>query len=75
MKDEKLFLETDFTLVDLTKIKYQLQLNGWIIESLNNNVSIYESKDDFDWNDPMCEKSDDTYEKSFLYCLLEIQKY
>ena len=75
MKDEKLFLNTDFTLENLISIRTQLLKNGWIIKSNGNKVRIFESKDDEDWNEMMCENEGVSYEESLLMCLIEIKNY
>lgn len=75
MKDEKLFLDTYFTLENLISIRTQLLKNGWIIKSDENKVKIFESKDDEYWDDMMCENEGESYEESLLMCLIEIKKY
>lgn len=75
MKDEKLFLERNFTTKNLISIRNQLIGNGWIIKSNGNKVTIFESKDDEDWDDMMCENEGNSYEESLLMCLIEIKNY
>jgi hypothetical protein len=75
MKDEKLFLETNFTFENLISIKNKLIKNGWIIKSYCNKVTIFESKDDEVWDEMMCENEGNSYEESLLMCLIEIKNY
>lgn len=75
MKDEKIFLSTDFTLENVISIRNQLLENGWIIKSNRNKVTIFESKDDESWDEMMCENEGNSYEESLLMCLIEIKNY
>ncbi len=75
MKDKELFLETNFTFDNLISTKNQLIKNGWIIKSRNNKVTIYESKSDENYDDPICSRKDNTYVESLLNCFKEIKEY
>jgi hypothetical protein len=75
MKDEELFLETEFTLNNLISIRTKLIENGWVIESVNNTVIIYESLDDKNCDEQMCEYTTSSYEESLLNCFNKIKEY
>ena len=79
MKDQELFLNNKFGLIDLIEFKHTMEQNGWIIvtNSVNSvtEVTIYENEDDRKWEEAMIMSTADTFEKAFLICLIEIKNY
>jgi hypothetical protein len=75
MKDEVFFLNTDFSDCNLNEVKQLLINNGWIINIFNNDVFVYESKEDFEMEDLMCSEGGETSDEAFRKCLFSIQDY
>lgn len=82
MKDQSMILALDFKNLNLQALRKAMINNGWIIKETSISfkregfkVTIFESKDDYEWNEKMCSKIDTTYDIAFIECLKEIQKY
>lgn len=75
MKDEELFLNTEFSIENIFNIQKKLIENGWIFVSRNNKVTIYESDDDENWEEEMCQFEENSYDESLLKCLNKIKEY
>ena len=81
MKD--FFLNTDFskplTSDDLYNIKDKLSKRGWITVTYGKDsqitVTIYESHDEYEWEEALIIRKADTFERAFLSCLIHIQTY
>ena len=79
MKDEEIFINTNFGSVNLTEFKHKMEQSGWIIVTVDVNgstqVTIYENADDKEWDEPTTFAHADSFDKAFLTCLIDIQNY
>jgi hypothetical protein len=78
IKDEKIFLNSNFDDIDLYLFKSEMENNGWIVVEHNDmdftHIIIYESEIDQDLGRPTCEVIDCNFEKAFLGSLVKIQE-
>ena len=75
MKDEKLFLETTFTIDNVNSIKDILVDNGWVFIIKNNCVQIYESEDDLEYEELMTSAYSNRLDTSLLDAFNKIKEY
>ena len=82
MKDQALILGLDFGKIDAAEIKKAMIKSGWVIKESSVSfkpegfkVTVFESKEEYDWNEKTCSYVGRSYDEAFVECLKEIQKY